>query len=426
MRGVEDLLGGVTAELQVAEGPPGRTLVELAREAGADEIVVGSRGFGGGRAMLGSVAHALLHETDRPVVILTRRAAERQARRAATGTAPASPAEVVGYDGSPAARAALDYALGRAHGHITIVYAYDAPSSFLGAPYFGEALTASQMRGRELLDELQSQDGLGQDVEFDLLEGPPAEAVARAAMSSRRGRDHRGLAGARALPRGVRERVACAAARGRAPGGGRAPADDRVSALAAAPHPAARRAWLSLILVAAIGAALYVGLPQIAGLDETWGRLLGGRPLVAHRGAALRVRVLYGLCRAVPRDLRRRRAPDRLARELPHHDGGRGRHTHLRGGGAGGIALTAWALSRLGHGAARARSRPDHLLRRALLGLHGRAGALRRRIAQWPAAGPGPVRVTVVPAAFGGFVIAGGLVTALLPRDLDDRVAAAP
>jgi nucleotide-binding universal stress UspA family protein len=182
MRNVEDMLGGVPAELQVAEGPPAQTLVELARETGADEIVVGSRGFGPGRAMLGSVAHALLHEADRPVVILTRRAAERQARRAATGGASAPPAEVVGYDGSPAARAALDYALGRAHGHVTVVYAYDAPSSFLGAPYFGEALTDSQMRGRELLDELQSQDGLGPDVEFDLLEGPPAEAVARAAV----------------------------------------------------------------------------------------------------------------------------------------------------------------------------------------------------------------------------------------------------
>jgi len=183
MREVEDMLGGVPAELQVAEGPPARTLVELAHETGADEIVVGSRGFGPGRAMLGSVSHALLHETDRPVVILTRRAAERQTRRAAAGAAaPDAPAEVVGYDGSPAARAALDYALGRAHGHVTVVYAYDAPSSFLGAPYFGEALTDSQLRGRELLDELQSEDGLGPDVELDLLEGPPAEAVARAAV----------------------------------------------------------------------------------------------------------------------------------------------------------------------------------------------------------------------------------------------------
>jgi nucleotide-binding universal stress UspA family protein len=183
MREVEDVIGGVEAELEVAEGPPARTLVELARAAGADEIVVGSRGFGGGRAILGSVAHALLHETDRPIVVLNRRAVERQARRAASEAAHEAPSEVVGYDGSPSARAALDYALRRPHGPVTVVYAYDAPSSFLGAPYFGEALTDSQLRGRELLDELQSDDALGPDVDLDLLEGPPAEALARAATA---------------------------------------------------------------------------------------------------------------------------------------------------------------------------------------------------------------------------------------------------
>ena len=179
---VDDILDGVTAEQRVKEGPPAQMLVELARETGADEIVVGARGFGTGRALLGSVSHELLHETDRPVVILTRRAAEQQTRRAAAGAAPDAPSEVVAYDGSPAARAALEYALGRPHGHVTVVYAYDAPSNLLGAPYFGEALTDSQLRGRELLDELQSEHRLGPDVELDLLQGPPAEAVAHAAM----------------------------------------------------------------------------------------------------------------------------------------------------------------------------------------------------------------------------------------------------
>jgi putative heme transporter len=37
-------------------------------------------------------------------------------------------------------------------------------------------------------------------------------------------------------------------------------------------------------------------------------------------------------------------------------------------------------------------------------------------------AGPAPFGVTVVPAAFGGIAIVGALVTALLPRDLDERV----
>ena len=183
LRDVEDILNGVEADQRVKEGPPGQMLVELARETAADEIVVGSRGFGSGRALLGSVSRELLHETDRPVVVVNRRAAERQSGDAPAGAGPDMPAEVVAYDGSPASRAALDYALGRAHGRVTVVYAYDAPSSLLGAPYFGEALTDSQLRGRELLDELQSDDGLGPDVELDLLEGPPAEAVARAASA---------------------------------------------------------------------------------------------------------------------------------------------------------------------------------------------------------------------------------------------------
>ena len=94
------------------EGPPAQMLVELARETGADEIVVGSRGFGSGRALLGSVSRALLHETDRPVVVVNRRAAERQIGDAA-GTAPAFPGggrlrRLARF------RAALDYALGRA------------------------------------------------------------------------------------------------------------------------------------------------------------------------------------------------------------------------------------------------------------------------------------------------------------------------
>ncbi|HEY7453792.1 MAG TPA: universal stress protein [Thermoleophilaceae bacterium] len=182
MRELEDLLGGTPAELHILEGPPARTLVGLAREKHADEIVVGSRGHSPGRALLGSVSHALLHETDRPLVILTRKATEREARRAVAGAGRDARGEVVGYDGSDTARRALEYAVARARGPITVVYAYDAPSSFLGDPYFGKALAASQMRGRELLDELEADASLPPGTELELLEGPPAEAVARAAM----------------------------------------------------------------------------------------------------------------------------------------------------------------------------------------------------------------------------------------------------
>jgi nucleotide-binding universal stress UspA family protein len=181
MSEVDTLVAGVPVDLHVGEGPPAQTLVELARRAGADEIVIGSRGFGAGRGMLGSVSHALLHEADRPIVILNRRAAEREARRAEGGAAADAAGEVVGYDGSSGARAALDYAIARAHGPVSVVYAYDAPSNFLGAPYFGEALASSQLAGREVLNRLQASDGLGSSVEFDLVAGPAAEAIVRAA-----------------------------------------------------------------------------------------------------------------------------------------------------------------------------------------------------------------------------------------------------
>ena len=183
MRELEDLLGEVPAERRMVEGPPARTLVDLAREEDAREIVAGSRGFGAGRAALGSVSHALLHESDRPLVILTRRAAQREARRAASRPAGAGGATVVGYDGSEAARAALEHAIARARGPITVVTAYDAPSSFLGKPYYGRALRDSQLRGQELLDQLAAGDALPEGTEFDLLEGPPAEAIVSAALA---------------------------------------------------------------------------------------------------------------------------------------------------------------------------------------------------------------------------------------------------
>jgi nucleotide-binding universal stress UspA family protein len=52
------------------EGPPARAIVAAADARDADEIVIGSRGFGRLRGVLGSVSHAILHEADRPVVVI--------------------------------------------------------------------------------------------------------------------------------------------------------------------------------------------------------------------------------------------------------------------------------------------------------------------------------------------------------------------
>ena len=57
-------------ETSLLEGPPARAIVAAADARDADEIVVGSRGFGPVRGVLGSVSHAVLHETDRVVVVI--------------------------------------------------------------------------------------------------------------------------------------------------------------------------------------------------------------------------------------------------------------------------------------------------------------------------------------------------------------------
>ena len=57
-------------ETELLAGPPAEAIVRVAAARDADEIVVGSRGFGAARAALGSVSHKLLHLADRPVVVI--------------------------------------------------------------------------------------------------------------------------------------------------------------------------------------------------------------------------------------------------------------------------------------------------------------------------------------------------------------------
>jgi nucleotide-binding universal stress UspA family protein len=63
--------------LELVDGRPGEALVAVASAEDADEIVVGSRGFGRVRAALGSVSQDVLHHADRPVVVIPHEAAAR-------------------------------------------------------------------------------------------------------------------------------------------------------------------------------------------------------------------------------------------------------------------------------------------------------------------------------------------------------------
>jgi nucleotide-binding universal stress UspA family protein len=64
---------GAEAEEEILEGTAADRIVELARARNAPLIVVGSRGLGAvAGALLGSVASAIIHRADRPVLVVPR------------------------------------------------------------------------------------------------------------------------------------------------------------------------------------------------------------------------------------------------------------------------------------------------------------------------------------------------------------------
>ena len=114
---VADAAAGVEVEQHVAQGDAAGVLVEAA--AGAELLVVGSRGRGGVTGtVLGSVSRACLHHAPCPVAVVHDAGPTERSRI------------VVGVDGSPGASAALEWAYAEARLRDVGVYAvcaYDEP-----------------------------------------------------------------------------------------------------------------------------------------------------------------------------------------------------------------------------------------------------------------------------------------------------------
>jgi nucleotide-binding universal stress UspA family protein len=123
----------VEAALHVDEGNPAEVLLDQAERAGADLVVVGTRGAGGFAGLhLGSVAHHLAHHTVRPLAIVPMQGAE-----------PAPGGVVVGVDGSAGSSAAIAWiggivAAGGHQGPVVAVQAFEP---------FAEWVPASDRRG---------------------------------------------------------------------------------------------------------------------------------------------------------------------------------------------------------------------------------------------------------------------------------------
>jgi nucleotide-binding universal stress UspA family protein len=74
-------LEGVRWETEIIGDSAARAIASVAATRGADEIVVGTRGFGRARALLGSVAHELIHLADCPITVIPERVVDREAAR---------------------------------------------------------------------------------------------------------------------------------------------------------------------------------------------------------------------------------------------------------------------------------------------------------------------------------------------------------
>jgi uncharacterized protein (TIRG00374 family) len=183
-----------------------------------------------------------------------------------------------------------------------------------------------------------------------------------------------------------------------------------------------RPPWWSLAAVAAVGIGLYVGLPRLAGLDDTWGRVTAGDPWWLAAAALLEIASYAAYVFTFHRLFATPGSPIGWRESYDISMAGVAATRLLATAGAGGIALTAWALARAGMAR-------GELLRRlttffvllygifmitlVVVGTGLRTGVL---------SGPAPFGLTVVPALFGGVVIVAALLIATVPRDLGRRV----
>ncbi len=182
-----------------------------------------------------------------------------------------------------------------------------------------------------------------------------------------------------------------------------------------------RMLFLGVFFILASLAFLYFGLPQIAGLEDTWNRIEQGNPwwlalafgftLASFAGYIVLFQYVY--VRAGSRiDLRASYLITMASLAA----------TRLfAAGGAGGIALTAWALRRAGM---KRRQVADstvaflvltyfvYMLALVVFGLGLRTGLLE---------GPAPFAITVLPALLGGAAIVVFLLMALVPTDFERR-----
>jgi len=181
------------------------------------------------------------------------------------------------------------------------------------------------------------------------------------------------------------------------------------------------RALLLVAFAVAVTLALYLFVPRLAGLDETWQRIKQGSPAWLALAFGFELLSFGGyilLFRTVFAD-----TADRIGWRASYEIsmGGVVATRLLAAGGAGGIAFTAWALTRFGLGAREVAARMTAFL--VLLYAVFMAALVVDGLGLWLGLipGPAPFGLTVGAAILGGSAIVIALAMSATPRDLPAR-----
>ena len=80
-------LAEISWETELIGGPAAKAIADVADIRRADEIYLGTRGFGRVRALLGSVAHEVIHQAACPVTVVPERLVDASGDRGETAAA---------------------------------------------------------------------------------------------------------------------------------------------------------------------------------------------------------------------------------------------------------------------------------------------------------------------------------------------------
>jgi putative heme transporter len=183
--------------------------------------------------------------------------------------------------------------------------------------------------------------------------------------------------------------------------------------------PGMRAVVVTAALLAVAIAVLYVLVPAIAGLEDTWSRISTGDPIWLLVAAALEILSYLSYMALIHATFAPASVPVGWAASYRITMVGVVASRLFALAGAGGIAVTAWALRRLGM---RGREVVARMAAFFML-LYGvfMAGMVAGGLGLWTGllSGPAPFGLTIVPAIFGAGVIAAVLVIAAISDPLE-------